>query len=418
MLSIFATTKYVDQVRGIIATEARLSELITIYDSRENKPLSSGKCLIVDQRGIVQPLDWQNYGPPYLLASPLKLEKSTLLALLFSKLGNPEKAWHYADAFPLLQAELNMATLLQNGYQLEMETFLAILDSTRKEDSFAQYRMLHNSAIIRHYGFVNETIDFSSLEQLYQKAYDASPNGEYRAFTAKDFATLLLDAGELHKATTILTESIEGAISDEAIFNLKSILTKVWMKKLTIPYDLGLLEQLKETLWETLQFFEKNNQNAECGLLLLDAAHIANISESFSESLGYVNKAIDLFEEENLVELVGNAQLRKGTLLYTWAQNGNPQFFKSAIESYQDALKIFTKELAPNVFAEIHHHLGVIYSDMPSETKKKGILAGVAVASFNEALEYYTKDRFPYEYGMICNNYGNAFTKIPPGCAF
>ena len=151
----------------------------------------------------------------------------------------------------------------------------------------------------------------------------------------------------------------------------------------------------------------------ETGLLLLDAAHIANLSESFSESLGYASRAIKIFEAEELKELAGNAHYRKGTLLYTWAQKGNPQFFKPAIESYQEALKVFTKEVTPDVFADIHHNLGVLYTDMPSDHKKKSIWAGVAVASFDEALAFYTKNNYPYQYGMICNNYGNAFTKFP-----
>jgi tetratricopeptide (TPR) repeat protein len=163
-----------------------------------------------------------------------------------------------------------------------------------------------------------------------------------------------------------------------------------------------------------LQYFEKQGRSAEAGLLYVDAAHIANISESFSESLGYITNAIKIFEEEELHELAGNAQLRKGTLLYTWAQNGNPQFYKPAIESYQQALQVFKQEETPDVFADIHHNLAVLYSEMPADPKKRGIWAGVASASFQEALNYFTKESFPYQYGMICNNFGNALTKFPP----
>ncbi|MEN0050876.1 MAG: hypothetical protein AAF806_27660 [Bacteroidota bacterium] len=180
-----------------------------------------------------------------------------------------------------------------------------------------------------------------------------------------------------------------------------------------MPYEQELFEKLKSTLWEVLEYYEQTNRTVELGLILLDAAHIANISESFTESLGYATRAIKIFEAEKLEELTGNAHYRKGTLLYTWAQNGNPQFFKPAIESYQEALKIFTKENAPDVFADIHHNLGVLYTDMPSNHRRKSIWAGIAVSSFQEALSFYTKMQYPYQYGMICNNYGNAFTKFP-----
>ena len=85
------------------------------------------------------------------------------------------------------------------------------------------------------------------------------------------------------------------------------------------------------------------------------------------------------------------------------------------MESYQEALKVFKKEEAPEVFAEIHHQLGVIYAELPDENKKRSIWAALSVTSFNEALTYYNQVDFPYEFAMICNNYGNAYTKFPAG---
>jgi len=76
-------------------------------------------------------------------------------------------------------------------------------------------------------------------------------------------------------------------------------------------------------------------------------------------------------------------------------------------------LKICTRQDAPSVFAEIHHNLGVLYSEMPADNKKRGIWAAVSATSFQEALAFFTKDKSPYEYGMVCNNYGNALTKYP-----
>ena len=217
----------------------------------------------------------------------------------------------------------------------------------------------------------------------------------------------------MDKAEAVLQESLKNAISEDAEFALKALLSQVWMEKLSVPYDEEMLTKLKNLLWEALEFYEKNNRKAEAGLLLTDASLIANIAGSFTESLGYISKAIRLFEEENLAELAGNAFIRKGTLLYTWSHNGNPQFYRPALEAYQEALKIFKKEVAPDVFADIHHNLGVLYSEMPDENKKRSIWAAMSSGSFKEALAYYTKDHFPYEFAMICNNYGNAITRFP-----
>ena len=74
---------------------------------------------------------------------------------------------------------------------------------------------------------------------------------------------------------------------------------------------------------------------------------------------------------------------------------------------------MFRQDVTPDVFADIHHNLAVLYSEMPSEPKKRSIWAGIATSSFQEALDFYKKDTYPYEYGRICNNYGNAMTKFP-----
>lgn len=413
MVYIFATTDLVEDVKRIIDSEARLSELVFVFDILEMAPESSGNSTIINARGILQPIDWHSFGPPYLLSSPLPFNKDVLLGLVFSKLGNWEKTEYYLKDHALLKDELELLNKLQYGYSIDWSECSDIWKKIASFDTFDQYRLQHNAAIVMHYGYLNERFTFEELENTYLKALDSAPNGEYKAFSIKHFAALLLDLGALESANTLLQKGIKDAISDDAKFGLKAVLSDVLMKKLTVPYDQDLLSKLKDTLWETLQYFEQNGRDTEAGMLYVSAAHIANISESFTESLGYITKAIRIFEEEELEELAGNAELRKGTLLYTWAQNGNPQFYKPAIESYQRALKVFTKEDAPDVFADIHHHLAVLYAEMPDENKKRGIWAGIATASFQEALDYYTKEQFPYEYGMICNNYGNALIKFP-----
>ena len=413
MLSIFVTAEVRSSIQHIIQSEDRLSELLSVHDSSEKTPESNSNSIIIDARGIILPIDWENTSPPYLLSKPLKLTKEVLLALIFNQLQNTEKAWSYLNEEKLLKFDLGIMNRLQHGYQIDLGEFPAMLQLLNKQDVFDQYRIQHNAGVVRHYGYLAESIPIQEVQQYYQQALEIAPNQEYKAFTAKCLASLLLDAGDLVGAEDILQTHIPEAISEEAKYGLTSVLCSVWMQQLTVPYDPALLERLKDSMWETLQFLEKNKRKAEAGLLYLDAAHIANISENFSESLGYVSKAIRFFEEEELAELVGNAQLRKGTLLYTWAQNDNPQFYKPAVEAFQQALKVFRQDVTPNVFADIHHSLAILYAEMPAENRKRGVWAGVSSASFQEALNYYTKETYPYEYGMICNNYGNALTKFP-----
>jgi len=408
MLSIFATTKFHPQLDQIIQKEDRLSELVDIYDMLEKRPSPSANTILIKNEEIAFPIDWHNVQPPFLLPETVELNEANLLAIVFSKLNNYEKAYAYLQTTnPSLFVELDFINRLQQGISIDPR------ELTTHYSPFEEYRLMHNQAILRYYGATPDNFDLDKTLYFFKEAIKSAPNEEYAAYTARQFALLQIDLQQPKKAIEILESLDSPNLSKPAKLELKHTQCQVWMRQLTVPYDQDLLAKLKTSLWEILQQYEASDRKAETGLLLIDAAHIANISESFSESLGYITRAIKIFEEEGLTELAGNAHLRKGTLLYTWAQNNNPQFFKPAIDSYQAALKVFKKETAPEVFADIQHNLASIFTDMPTDLKKKGIWAGVAVSSFNEALEYYTKEKFPYEYGMICNNYGNAFTKFP-----
>ncbi|MEM9917437.1 MAG: hypothetical protein AAF990_05040 [Bacteroidota bacterium] len=407
MLSIFATTEYIDDVHAIVQSIDRLSELVSIYDSFQHAPTAAYNSLMIDHRGILCPIDWQNGGPPYLLPAKLAFQKEVLLGLIFARLGNMEWASNHLSDHTALLAELETVHRLFNGGIVQLPA------TASSSDAFENYRTAHNTAILQHYGQLEQPADLGQIRDSYAQALAAAPNSEHRAYTVSQFATLLLDAGEVALAEKMLSEAVQEAISEEARHKLQTILTQAWMKQLTVPYDQKLLERLKNTLWESLQFYERNDRQAEMGLLLLDAAHIANISDSFSESLGYISRAERIFEAQEMIELQGSTHLRKGTLLYTWAQKGNPQFYKPALEAYQRALKIFRQEVAPDIFADIHHNLAILYAEMPAEQKKRGIWAGISATSFQEALNYYTKENFPYQYGMICNNFGNALMKFP-----
>jgi tetratricopeptide (TPR) repeat protein len=185
------------------------------------------------------------------------------------------------------------------------------------------------------------------------------------------------------------------------------------IKRLSPPFDDNWMQALKNDLWNCLQYHEQKGNDIEAAFVLTDASYVATISESYAEALGYISKAIGIFEKLEQPELTAQAMFQKARLLCTWAQTGQPQFYRDAMISCQSALKVFNQESNPGLFADIHHQLGVIYSEVPDEVQKKSIWAGVSVRSFTEALNFYNKVDYPYEFGVICNNQGNAYTKYP-----
>jgi tetratricopeptide (TPR) repeat protein len=408
MLVISTTEDLCPQIQQIIDAEPRLNELVAVVDILTQKPEPSAYHMMVRKKtGITQPIDWYNVLPPYLLPEEIDFNDHNLLGLVFAKLGNYEKAYPYLRDNQVLLNDIDIINCLQNGIPVDAQRL------TSDFSPFEEYRFCHNAAILHHYAATENSFDADKTRYFYREALNNTPNGEYYAFTARQYAIFLTDIGDLLQAEHLLQDAIKTAFSDDAVMELKAVLCGVWMKKLVVPYDTALLDTLKNTLWEVLQHYQKQGRHVEQALLLVDAAQVANYAESFAEALGYLNRALDILRQAEMPELLGQAQYRKGILLYTWAKKDNPQFFRGALEGFQEALKVFSREDAPDVFADIQQYLGVIYAEIPDEVKKKSIWAGISAASFQQALEYYTKESQPYEYAMVCNNYANALSKYP-----
>ncbi len=405
LINITAEPALNARLSAILSQEDRLAELIHLQD-RPDKPTG----FFIDARGIRQAFPWHEQVPPVLFANPLPLSAPYLLALIFAYLGNWEKAYAYAEETGAgFNKDLDLMNRLQSGAQTDIMPIPA-----EPGGGFDRYRMLHNRAVTMHYGHTDHTNGKAlPVEEMYQLALEACVDDASRAFTLKHLATFYLDQSCFTEAGACLEDALAAAGGAESRIAILSVLYSLWLSRLTVPYDPNLLMRTKEAAWEVLQYYESNNMPLQAGMALTDAAQIANFSESFAEALGYVNRAIGLLEEGQMPELTANAQYRKGVVLFTWAQNGNPQFYRGAMQAYQEALKVFNRENTPEVFAEIQHHLGVVYSEIPDETKKKSIWAAVSSSSFKMALDYFTEKDHPYAYAQICNHYANALTKYP-----
>lgn len=403
MLTIYTQADQLELVKTIIQSEYRLEELIDF------QVVESNACdFSIRSNEIHLHLDWSENLPPILLPNSLALNSANLLSMVFLKLGNWEKVYQYLEENLALSQDIDLINRLQSGVLTQIPA-----EPIHDVEDFDHYRQWHNRAVVLHYGNLDTYIADYLTKASYEKALQTAPDSYYKAFTAKHFASFLLDSGLLTEAEEVLSNTLIAINNSEVQAELNAILYGIWLQNLTVPYDYALLEKTKQTIWNVLQHYENQGRILQTGILLIDAAQVANFTDSFAESLGYINRAIRIFRDEDTPELEANAHYRKGVLLFTWAQNGNIQFYKGAMEAYQEALKTFTQEATPDVFAEIQHHLGVIYSEIPDEAKKKSIWAAVSVGSFKKALSYFTLEAYPYEYASICNHYANALTKYP-----
>jgi hypothetical protein len=408
MMYIYTTEEHIPLLQNIIAGEFRLDELVEICDLLKNKPAFHAFHLIVKpQKGIFQTIDWHNALPPYILPEEIPFSPENLLALVYAKLGNWERVQTLLANNHALLHELGFIGRLQNGEVIETSELHSDFQP------FEEYRFCHNAAIVHHYASDETRFDATKTAYFYQEAIKTALDDEHAAFSSKHYATFLTDIGNLPEAEKVLQQCVPSVLSDEGLLEIKTAQTQVWMKQLTVPYDPVLLEKLKQTLWEVLEQYRKQGREVEEALVLMDTAQIANYTDSFAEALGYINRAVSIFQQAELPELFAQAHHRRAMLLYTWAKSGNPQFFKGALDSFKEAVKVFSRENAPDVFADIQQYLGVIYAEMPDEELKRSIWAAVSNSSFLASLAYYQKEKFPYEYAMVCNHYANALTKYP-----
>ncbi|NJL11777.1 MAG: hypothetical protein HC913_01300 [Microscillaceae bacterium] len=398
-------------LQQFLQLEPRLDELLTWQDLAQKEPPFSAWVICLKEESLYFPLDWQNHLPPYLLPNGLAVCQDLVLGTIFGKLGNLEKATAYLGASHPLLKDFQALQALQHEWLLQEEWLSG--DAERAEEAFEAYRIAHNQAIAAHYGSWASPPELLALHARYQEALALAPTPDYQAFTLWQYAGLLTDIGDAPEAQAQLEKMLRQRLSLPAEHSLKSLLATLLMQEIRVPYDWSLITQAKHLVWETMQYFESTGQTGEWALRLIDASEIANLHESYSESLSYINKAIQMLREEELPELLGQAQERKGTLLYTWAQSGQPQFYRGALQAWQEALKIFKKETEPARYAQIQHYLGVIFAEMPDEAQKKQLWATQSIRAFQEALLFFNEADYPYEYAQICNNFANALSKFP-----
>lgn len=396
MITILTTTKHTSEVETYITSIERLNEIVYISETEANKfPVR----LKIIENNIKININWEDETPPYRFP-PMPLTRENLLALTYFHLGNHQKAFEFINKNNPLYHHLLLATNLQLGYFIEEK----IIEKNKNK---------HNQCIIQHYGNIENRWNYETLCNAYELAIQNETDPQDRAFTLKHYSNLLLDVSAFAKAEKHLISQLKTKLCQEAEIALKTQLASSLLGQLQIPYNANKLETISKLQNECLSYLKNKKEPIKEGLICLEAAEIASFKGEYIQAKTLLNKAIANFRQEDIPELLGEASLRKAILLYTWSKNGSPQYYKPAINAFQDTLKVFKRHSHPNQFADIHHNLALIYSEIPVSLEEKPIWVAFCASSFKEALAIYKKETHPYKFAMTCHNYATALMSFP-----
>ncbi len=399
MITILTTTKHSTKVKDIINGIDRLNELVLVTTNEPDS--ANSKIIQIKGNSIHLPLDWYDTEPPYIIP-PVDFSDKNLLAIVFLKLGNHQKAFEFVTENGSLYHHLYIITNLIYGYPISDNQII-----------FLEKTSLHNLAIVYNFGNTKPVMEDNLLYNIYNDAIHNAIDERIKLFTIKHYVNFLLDSNLTAEAIKLINSALKLCKSEEEKNSFNEQLAATLMRKLSIPYSKSELEKILALQQQCISHYEEKNLKIKAGLLLIDASKVAGFQKDFIRAKEYINKAILYFKEEGIPELLGEATLQKAILLYTWSKNGNPQYYKPAINAFQNALKVFKRDTHPQKFADIHHHLALIYSEIQIAENEKPIWTAFCASSFKEALSFYKKEKFPYEYAMIAHNYATALMGFP-----
>ncbi len=149
--------------------------------------------------------------------------------------------------------------------------------------------------------------------------------------------------------------------------------------------------------------------------LLSQLADIGAVTPGHSPALVVQDyqEAIRLAGDCKLPMLLPELHTKMGMILQN-ASNGQRGALLQAVNSYQTALQSGIDETEhPELFAQLQNNLGLAYLSMPAMGASNQLRNGIAVQSFRHALKIYTVEKHPDMWASVSMNLANALQYAP-----
>ncbi len=150
-------------------------------------------------------------------------------------------------------------------------------------------------------------------------------------------------------------------------------------------------------------------------LLLAQRADLTaeNPERTPAQALQDLREALALAENCRLPLFEAQLLMKTGMLLQDTA-DGQRSALLEAVRCYQAALqKGMTQEQHPRLFGQLQNNLGLAWLSMPAVDSSHQLRTGIAVQSFRYALKVFTKDQDPDLWASVSMNLANALQYAP-----
>jgi tetratricopeptide (TPR) repeat protein len=146
--------------------------------------------------------------------------------------------------------------------------------------------------------------------------------------------------------------------------------------------------------------------------LLGDLAEMHVLNDDPDAAIRSLRDALALIGLHSLPDVRAHLALRLG-MLYQERAEGQRAMLLEASKCYQDALRFYTRETAPELYALAQNNLALVYLAMPLTEASDQLRKGIAVQALREALTIYTRETHPDLWSRTQLNLANALQYLP-----
>lgn len=390
---IAVSTENKEYIETLIAQEDRLNELVELI------AIGGSPFHLRIENGQIEVLpDWADNNFPILIESQ-PFEESLFMALVFFKLGNFERALQFLTEDHKLFSLFYIYALIQSGYDVQQQEIVPFWE---KLDTFNQCLFLHN---------LNLYQSFEEQFRRYSDCISVLGDNVSKYYLIHHQYQLIID--HIGNDIELKMEFNYGTIPEPFNALLKFDEAMLQYTSVKSSNDLNSISAI-ETAFKSFSSLCLNyGEELRASIVLIDLAELQLLDAKYEDALRSINASLLSLKKFDLPYFLARASVLKGRILYGWSKNGAPQYYKSSINAYQNALKVFTPSEYPLECAEIKGNLALLYTDMTSSDKEQPMWYALSASCFKEAIELFEKSNDTISLSEVTHNYATALMNFP-----